>query len=135
MKKLKFKTRTSDRGNKDTVLSDKIELNIWKPSWIQRILYFLNIKKDPRFNCKKINWYEFDEIGHRYQGDSFTRWNIIKEAMNNVESKTPTEGYLVYDELSVCDEAGRTIEKQVLERWMKVEQNLLGPNPWKRLRL
>jgi hypothetical protein len=35
---------------------------IWKPNQFQRLMYWLRLWKDPRYNGKKVNWMHIDEV-------------------------------------------------------------------------
>jgi|TARA_R110001606_G_C15340335_1_gene646508 hypothetical protein len=63
--KLKFNKDSKPMRNSsvNTVLPTGV-LKAWKPNLWQKILYKLKIKRDPRYNGKKINCYQQDEIGH-----------------------------------------------------------------------
>ena len=43
----------------------KFNIQIWKPNFIQRFLYWIGIAKDPRYNGKKLDWTKIDEWGQK----------------------------------------------------------------------
>ena len=38
-------------------------IHFWKPNWFQRLMYWLGLWKDPRYNGKKLNLTNEDEVG------------------------------------------------------------------------
>ena len=38
-------------------------VHFWKPNWFQRLMYWLGLWRDPRYDGKKANWMHEDEAG------------------------------------------------------------------------